>query len=249
MATGMQKWPTALAVVKDVQGQLGLPVSNAAISSPDDDTAQQLISLLTWCGRRLAKPTGTMRWQALKRTWTLATVPGQTLYDLPADWDSFIDLTGWNKTSRLPMLGPATSAQWSTLSARGMGATTISVIYRTRNNQFELFNAYSSPQNLVIDYSSRAWVYNASGTPPGYADAIAADDDQILYDNELITAKLKLAFLQAKGFDTTVATADYNEIEEQALNADSDAPVLTTGRPRGYPLISNLNVPDTGYGL
>jgi hypothetical protein len=250
MATGFQKWPTALVVIQDVCGQLGLPVPKAGVTAPDDETAQQMVSLLTWCGRRLTKPTGTMRWSSLKRTWTLATIPNQTLYDLPADWDSFIDSTAWNTTSRLPMLGPATDPQWSTLRARNLGASTISVIYRTRNNKFEIYNAYSTPQNLIIDYSSRAWVYHASGTPPSYTDAVSADDDQILYDNELITAKLKLAFLQAKGFDTTVATSDYNEIEEQALNADTDAPVLSaSSSSRGYPLISNLNVPDSGYGL
>jgi hypothetical protein len=247
MATGFQKWPTALAVIQDACGQLGLPVPTAGITAPNDETAQQMLRLLNWCGRRLVKPVGTVRWTALKRTWNLATVPAQTLYDLPDDWDSFIDVTGWNTTSRLPMLGPATDPQWSTLRARNLGVSTISVVYRVRNRQFEIYNAYSSPQNLIIDYSSRAWVMHP-GTPDTFTDAITDDADELLFDNELITAKLKLAFLQAKGFDTTVAQTEYNEIEEQALNADTDAPALNTGRSHGYPLISNLNLPDTGYG-
>lgn len=245
MATGFQKWPKALDVIKDVMGQLGLTVPQAAVASPEDETAQQLVSLLTWSGRRLTKPTGTNRWSSLKRTWTLPTVVGVTLYDLPDDWDAFIDITGWNTTSRLPMLGPATDPQWSTLKARNLGASTISVIYRVRNRQFEIYNSYSSPQSLMIDYSSRNWVLHPNAT---YGDGITDDGDEICYDNELITSKLKLAFLQAKGFDTTVAQTEYNEIEEQALNADIDAPILNVGRPMGYPLISNVNVPDTGYG-
>lgn len=249
MATGIQKWPTALAVVRDVCAQLGLPVPTAAVTSTADETAQQLIALLTWCGRRLAKPTGTMRWSSLKRTWVLTTDPATTLYDLPVDWDSFIDLTGWNRTSRLPMLGPASDPQWATLTARNLGSSTISVVYRTRNRQFEIYNTFSTPQTLAIDYSSRAWVKHTAVSPATYQDAVTDDSDELLYDNELLTAKLKLAFLQAKGFDTTVAQTDYNEIEEQTLNADTDAPALQASLYGGYPLLTNLNVPDTGYGV
>jgi hypothetical protein len=252
MATaGIQKWPSALAVIKDVLGQLGLPVPQAATASADDETAQQMVALLTWCGRRLVKPTGTLRWTSLQSVWDLTTVPSQTLYDLPADWDSFIDLTAWNTTNRLPMLGPATNAQWSTLVARNLGGSTISVAYRTRGQQLELFSSPSSAQQLRIEYNSRGWVQHL--TPTGTTvtiDQILDDSDIVRFDNELITAKLKLAFLQAKGFDTTEAQTSYNEIEEQALNADTDAPALSmSASSRGYPLLSNLNVPDSGYGV
>jgi hypothetical protein len=55
--------------------------------------------------------------------------------------------------------------------------------------------------------------------------------------------------MTAKGFDTTAAQAEYNELEEQAINADTDAPVLQVARSDTYPLISTqFNVPDTGYG-
>jgi hypothetical protein len=241
------KWPTALAVIRDVCAQLALPVPVAAAASADDLTAQQMVGLLTWSGRRLVKPTSTVRWSALAKTWTLVTTPGQTLYPLPPDWDSFIDLTGWSTASRLPMLGPATDPQWACLRARSLGSTTISVIYRVRGNQFELSTSFSAPQTLLIDYSSRSWVQDAVN-PTLYHDDIQADADVILFDNELITAKLKLAWLGAKGFDTTAAQSEYNEIEEAAINADSDAPVLSfTGG--GSPLISTANVPDSGYGM
>ncbi len=242
------KHPTALEVIQSVQGQLGLPVSGAAYSASSDETAQQLVRLLTWVGRRLVKPTSTYRWSTLMRTWICITDPLLTTYALPDDWDSFEDLTGWNFTSRLPMLGPATDPQWQCLKARNLGSSTISVIYRVRDSLFEIYNTFSDPQDLRIDYSSRSWVRDASD-PLIYSDSIFADDNIILYDNELITSKLKLAFLTAKGFDTTAAQAEYNEIEEAAICADADAPVLQVSRSDTYPLISTqFNVPDTGYG-
>lgn len=242
------KHPTALEVIQDAQAQLALPVSAAAVASVGDETAQQMLALLTWSGRRLLKPTQTYRWQNMLRTFVLITNPVDTVYPLPDDWDSFEDLTGWNFTSRLPMLGPATDPQWACLKARNLGSSTISVIYRVRGGRFEVYNTFPDPQDLRIDYSSRAWVQDAAD-PTIYRDRIEKDDDIVLYDNELITAKLKLAFLTAKGFDTTAQQSEYNELEEAAICADTDAPVLQCSRSDTYPLISTqFNAPDTGYG-
>ena len=250
MAGLTMKQPTALEVIQQVLGQLGLPVPQAAASSVNDETAQQMLRLLTWCGRRLIKPTSGWRWTALLRTWSLDTIPGQTLYDLPSDWDSFEDMTGWNSTTRLPMLGPATDPQWACLKARSLGPTTLSVVYRVRAHKFELYHSPSDVQALLIDYSSRGWAKDANAVPDEYRDYILKDDDLIAYDNELIEAKLKLAFLDAKGFDTTTAQSAYNEIEEQAICADSDAPVLSAAPSSGYPFINTqYSLPDTGYGV
>lgn len=239
---------TVLDIITNALGQLALPVPVAAVGSTNDETAQQMVRLLQWSGRRLIKPTATHRWQALRKTWTLPVASPTLTYALPADWDSFEDLTGWNLTSRLPMLGPASDPQWNCLTARNLGSSTISVIYRVRQDLFELQSVPSTPQSLIIDYQSRGWVRDAT-VPTEFRDYIDADDDVVLYDTELITAKLKLAFLIAKGFDSTAAQAEYNELEEQAINADQDAPVLRVSRSDSYPLIStHFNVPDTGYG-
>lgn len=239
---------TVLDIVQNALGQMGLPVPSAAFSDGSNMTAQQCIRLLQSRGRRLCKPTGTNRWELLRKTWSCPTTVGVTTYTLPDDWDSFEDLTGWNFTSRLPMLGPATDPQWQCLKARNLGSSTISVIYRTRNGVFEIYNAFSTSQDLRIDYSSRAWV-QTTGSPNTYSDAITRDDNVLLFDAELLTAGLKLDFMNAKGFDTTTAQSDYDELLEQALNADSDAPVLQTSLADTYPLISTqFNTPDTGYG-
>ena len=247
-SVNFSKFMTALKAVQTVAAKLGLPVPQAGITATDDETAQHLLALLNGAGRELIKPTSGGRWQALARTWTLTTIPGQTTYPLPVDWDSFTDSTGWNGTTMLPLLGPASAQTWSYLKARGVGTTTFSIVYRTRGNQFELFNAYSTPQTLSIDYASRCWLQIAGTSPVQYRDTIGADDDMIVYDAELIVAKLLLAFRAAKGFDTTSAQMAYNEMEEQALNADSDAPIISIAGGGGAPLLSVGNLPNTGYG-
>lgn len=251
MAT-FNKLMQALQIVQEVAGVLGLPVPTIGVTNPSDITTRQMIALLRNVGRKLCKPTNGHRWQCLTRTWALATVPAQTLYALPDDWDSFQDATGWNTSSRLPMLGPADNSQWQCLKARAIGPTTLSVVYRTIGNQFELYNSPSSPQALSIVYTSRAWVQDENTpTPPiTYKDAPTKDGDIILFDAELVQAGVKLAFLTAKGFDTTAASGEYNELLEAAMNADQDAPILSCTPASQYPLISvPFSVPDTGYGL
>lgn len=243
----MTKYPTVANVVKAVLGQFGLPVPVAVVGSVGDATATQMVYLLQWVGNKLIKPTQTHRWSTLKKTWELDTLPATTLYDLPIDWDSFEDLTGWNFTSRLPMLGPATDPQWQCLKARNLGSSTISVVYRVRGRQFEIYNAFPTTQALRIDYNSRSWVYNASTL--AYAENITADDDELLFDRELLTAALRLEWLTTKGFDTTAAQAEYNRLEEAAICTDAESPVLTVNINDTYPLITTqFNVPDTGYG-
>lgn len=239
----------ALQIVQEVCAVLGLPVPTLGITSPVDVTARQIIALLRSVGRRLCKPTDGHRWQVLQRTWTLTTVPGITQYPLPADWDSFEDLTGWNTSTTFPLVGPATSPQWHALQARTLGGVTITVIYRTSAGKFELSNPYSDPQTLTIGYTSRAWVQDEND-PLLFKDAPEKDGDIVLFDADLMIAGVKLAFLTNKGFDTTAAQGEYNELLESAMNADQDAPILTCGQQPGAPLLNPwFNVPDTGYGI
>lgn len=242
------KFQTGLAIIQNACGILGMPVPIAAVGNPSDANARQMVAMLNFIGRRLVKPTAGYRWQVLTRTFILTTNLVDTIYPLPSDWDSFEDLTGWNFSSRLPMLGPATDPQWQTLKARNLGSSTISVIYRTRGNQFEIYNTFPTPQDLRIEYSSRGWVQDGI-VPATRKDFIEADSDVVLFDSDLMISALKLHFLTAKGFDTSAAQADYNQAEEAAICADTDAPVLTLTTGDSYPLISTqFNVPDTGYG-
>lgn len=243
------KRQTGLVIIQDACAQLGLPVPIAAVSNPNDVTARQMVAHLNYLGRRLIKPADGYRWNVLRKTWQITTTPSDTFYDMPDDWDSFEDLTGWNFTSRLPMLGPATDPQWMCLKARNLGSSTISVIYRTRGGRFEIYNTFPDAQDLRIDYASRGWV-QAGDNPDVYRDWLQTDSDVVLYDPDLMVAGLKLRFLSQKGFDTTSALSDYEMALEGAINADSDAPILRFNVNDDYPLINTqFNVPDTGYGF
>jgi hypothetical protein len=249
--TGFAKQMTAGSIVQETCALMGLPVPATVFDAINDKTASQMWALLRNVGRRLCKPTSTYRWSVLTRDFHVVTVPAQTRYALPEDWDSFIDLTGWNYSNRLPMLGPASNPQWQTLRARSIGPTTISVVYRTQAGWFEIYNSPSFAEDLHINYTSRCWVRDVNSTPdaPVFTDAPAVDGDIVLFDPELVVAMLQQAFMTAKGFDTTAISEQVRMQIESAINADSDAPVLNATTADTYPLISTqFNLPDTGYG-
>src|SRR5262245_30338484 len=135
---------TSLDIAKRVCGQLGLPLPQTIVSDPSNRMAVQMLYLLNEVGERLVRPHQGYRWQVLKRTWSLTTVPGQTQYTLPADWDSFIDDTAWS--GGFPMVGPASDQQWSALKGSLAGPTTIHLFYRVRGDKFEVYYSPTTSQ-------------------------------------------------------------------------------------------------------
>lgn len=235
-------------ICKEALALQGLPVPNSIATNTTNVTARQVWVQLRTQGRRLAKPMHTHRWQVLSRTWEFDTVPGQTLYNLPGDFLGFEDMTAWNTTSRLPLIGPANGPQWQTMNARGLGSTTISITYRTVQDKLELYGAPSSAQHLSIMYTSRGWV-DLIGTPGVFADAPTEDGDIVMLDPEMMVAAVQYGFMVAKGFDTSEIAAQLAKLIEVAIDIDVDAPILSAAASSTYPLLTTqFNVPDTGLG-
>lgn len=90
------------------------------------------------------------------------------------------------------------------------------------------------------------WAY----VSPAGSGAPAASNDVVLFDAHLCKRMLKLSWLQAKGFDTTAATADFVRALEQVQGLDGGADVLNAGDGDSDSfLLGDKNVPITGYGF
>jgi hypothetical protein len=73
--------------------------------------------------------------------------------------------------------------------------------------------------------------------------------DIVYFEPILIMRKLKLAFLSAKGFDTSMAQREYDITYQEVMDTDRPSPVLNLrGRAPFDPLIGAQSVPITGYG-
>lgn len=235
---------TGYTICKRVLSAIGLPVP-ASIAGSTDQMSVQMWSLLTELGQELLNA---HQWQFKTKTFTLTTIPGVTVYDLPVDFVRFIDDTAWNRTARLPLVGPMTEQQWALLVARQLGGTTFQLQYRINNNQVELYYSPSDPNTLAMTYVSRGWVRDSTDTTM-FKDTMEQDADICLYDPRLIVAMLRFRFRRAKGFNTTDLEQEYNTALEDAKNADSPGLTLDlsyNGNNDGY--LGYKNMPDTGYG-
>lgn len=71
-----------------------------------------------------------------------------------------------------------------------------------------------------FEYRSTYWVA-LTGTTTGTKADPTDNPDVLLFDRNLLVAGLKLAFLGAKGFDTTTVLQDYREALDAACSSDS----------------------------
>lgn len=229
---------TLSEAVTSVLQTMGLPVPNSIVGS-DDAVTQQLIALATDVGQQLLSE----GWQFLDKDFEIITTAA-TQYALPDDFDCFVPDSQWNYTSRMPVVGSLTEQEWQMLNARDMGGTTFVLMFRLVDDQIELYQPPLS-QQIIMPYRSRGWVQPASGSP---RDHVTSNDDLILYEPQLFKHCLKLAWYEAKQFDTTKLLKDKEKLLSAAKAKDSPGRTLSLNRSSDFPLLGYLNIPDTGYG-
>lgn len=240
----MARYITAAQAVERVLRTMSLSVSVDIAGSLDSTTAL-LWHLLAEEGQKLLDEN--TEWQMLNRSYIFNTVPGQTDYPLPADFQHFLDDTGWNNTARIPLIGPLSSQTWRMLKARQLGGTTFQLQYIIENDTIKLYHSPSEAQELVIDYKGRGWVQDSVDSTV-YLDRPVRDADIVLYSPRLITAALHNRWRVEKGFDTIASQKEYDDALAIAKYNDRPKMVLSLNSKTRFPYIGYTNMPDTGYG-
>jgi hypothetical protein len=243
--------------ISDLINRAAVSVGLNAVSDPfasADPAIIQLRTLASECGQDLVSRAN---WQQLERSQSFTTQLGDTgLYDLPADFSRMLDQTGWQQgapASAYPLLGPASPAWWSYLQASQVTNVTIYAWVRVAAGQLQLW-PQPPPVGVPIAYKyiSRYWVLDGTSPPgaPVYKESVTQNSDTPLFEPILFLKKLKLAFLQAKGFDTNKAQDEYIEALDFWSGNDKPSPVLARNQRQMSPrlLDCNTNVSETGYG-
>lgn len=243
------RYISANDVVNRAAVEVGLnPVND--VYTAQDPSFRSLRFLLDSSGQELAQEFG---WNITVREKSFTTQAGDSgEYDLPDDFGAMIDQTQWQKgapNGAYPLLGPASAQWWSYQVATGIGSPTLYAWFRIKQGKLNLW-PQPPPVGVPIryEYSSRAWVKSGSA-PVLYRDTSQYASDIILYEPLLIVRKLKLAFLQAKGFDSQKAEDEFQTTLEACKGRDQASPVLTLDRGLpGVKFLDTYNVPETGYG-
>lgn len=237
-AGNANRFDTALTIINRVAVEVGLgrvadPYAAAAVN-PD---YQLLCDLLTSIGQEIA---GQFSWQATHREVAFVTDASGT-YDLPTDFREMIADTAVDRTNTTP-IQVATPARWQTVKALDAGGGTCGLHARIVQDRLLLHPA-TEGLNAVLEYRSKTWVLRADGVT--YSHEPVGAGDKIMLDTLLVIRRLKMAFRDARGFDTTALAEDYARTLEVAMATDAPKPTCDVGGsgPTGFRLLDEYNLP------
>lgn len=240
----MATFETALSIISDVAVEVGLSSVSVAYASTNADVIL-LRTLLKSVGRDLVSR---HEWLSCVKEHTFTTTSA-TSYNLPTDFLSMIHQSGWNRTERM-RLEPASSQEWQYLNASTSSAT-FTAIFKPHATTLELWpQPPTSGDSIAFEYRSSYWVAVTSSTTPT-KNAPTLDTDVVCLDSQLVTRALKLAFLRARGFDTSAAADEFNVALESYKSANAvGSPVLSLNGGRMTERFLDMNnVGTTGFGF
>ncbi len=171
---------------------------------------------------------------------------GQVRFPLPANFDRSIDTTQWDITKKWQLLGPATAQQWEYLVS-GWIATGPRAIYRLWAGYFQIWPVQTTPDLLGFEYISNSWVVPPGGFEP-LQSSFLLDTDTCVFPDRLMVLGLKKKYYEAKGFDTTALSADYESQKSIAFANDQGPGTLSMAPRAASNLIGWWNIPDSSYG-
>lgn len=238
---------TAGNILNRVAAEVGIqPVADPFATS--DPSFIQMKVLLNVAGDELLQA---YPWELLTKEHQFFTTDTDTGdYDLPVDFFSMIDQTGWERNENVPLFGPLSPQDWAYLEGRDLVKSTIYASFRLNQGLFRLFPQPPIPDlDIHFEYMSMNWVQDGT-TPTLQKRDVDVFSDKPLYDRTLISRYVKMKFLEAKGFDSTKAQDDFFQTFSFLTSKDKGAEVINVGGGgRRFPYLDTWrNLPDSGYG-
>lgn len=241
----MARQLTAGEIINRTAVEVGLRRTPDPFSSLDEGFSQ-LVGLLNTAGQELVELSD---WPELLQPYQQVTSSLDSgKYDLPDDFDHFINQTGWDRTNDVPVIGPLSPQDWAYLLGRDFEANSIYVAYRMFGDKLEVY-PQPPPDGVSINfqYVSRNWARKANSDT---TDFCTQPDDLVLLDPLLMQKFLKVKFLNAKNLPSQAASIEFENVLMNRQGASTGAQVLRAGRGgAAFPYLNQFfNTPDTGYG-
>ena len=122
-----------------------------------EDVAKQMLQVMTVSVTELAR---SYDWQELQKEKTFNTVAATVGYNLPTDFDRFINNTFWNETNNEKVVGPVTPEEYRILKTDNAGA--VNDYFRIRAGQVLIYPIPSSIESMIYEYVSNLVVLSSS---------------------------------------------------------------------------------------
>jgi hypothetical protein len=192
-------------------------------------------------------------WQELTKRATISVV-GASLgqsekgFNLPEDFDRFIDQTQWSVGSVEPAGGPVSAQAWQAYVVRNFNMQLTLYWQRRQSQLWFLYPPFPVAVNFEYAYISKAQVVDAD-TATTFKNRASKNGDEFLLNGFMVTLLGRYNYLTWKGFDTAAADNDFSQIFEARTGSNKGSTVLSLCRRYNTPLISPIySVPDTGFG-
>ena len=171
-----------------------------------EDVAKQILEVMTVSITELAR---SYNWQELQKEKTFNTIASTEGYNLPTDFDRFINNTFWNTTTQHPVTMPVTPEEWRILKNQSITGGTGYNYSRIRAGQVLLFPTPTAIEAYVYEYISNLIILSSSGT--GQTEWLA-DTDVPAIDSHILRLDATWRWLKNQG-------RPYAEEEKIANNA------------------------------
>lgn len=231
---------TALSIVQDAAGRIGLPAPIGLFSSQDQDTIQYR-AILNESGKKLVRAHD---WQSLTKEHSFTTVAtsAQTS-SIPTDFDHIINNTMFNRTRSLKVYGPLTPEEWQIVKS-GFNTFIVDTAFRIRGGSILMTPDPTAGDSVYYEYVSKNFALSNASTEKA---AFSADTDTTVLDEELITKDVTWRFLKAKGLDYAEAFMDFQVELANAKGRDGGARRLSMAHE--FKTDVSVNIPEGNWGV
>lgn len=225
-------------IVTNIPSTVGLVADTWGMSSSPFDNGTRILSVDSLTQVTLTNP-------ANETGVGTALIFGQVAYDLPSDFEYFVDKTFWDNRYKWALIGPIT-AQEKQILRYGVIASGPRNKFYVRVNKMWLDPVPSEQFVIAYDYYSNAPIAASAG---GNSKTWTSDLDTYLLDEDVFIQGLKWRFLRAKGLDYAEEYASYEQDVARTIGRDGGSRDLPLGGA-GYNVqfLNGGNIPDTGYG-
>lgn len=235
-------------IITDICRLVGHPIP----ADPAGSTDPAVLQMGAAVNFSLEKLLTYREWQELTKKATIsvvATVPGETEreFELPEDFEKFVDQSQWASDSNLPAGGPLTNQQWMASIGRGV-TLQLTIYWQMRNGHLYVLNPPTTAVDFDYMYLSKAQVVDGDDDTL-FKNRATKNSDTFKLDGYMISLLARYHYLEWKGFDASAAARDFLDIYESKGGSNKGAPVLSLNRSGRMAMISaNHSVPDTGFG-
>lgn len=213
-----------LTIIQYVCGRTNIPVPQTVMGGTTDSQVLQMLRLLEEEGNDLASRAP---WQAITLEFTHTSVASEdqgAIDSLMSNGFRYIkNETFWDRTNRLPIIGPLSEQQWQKMKA--YATTGPRFHYRIRGGRLLINPTPTAGYIFAGEYVSKHWILGADTTT--YKQYFTLDTDTVLLPEELLIAGLRWRWKKEKGLEYAEDFRTYELQVKDALGRDGGKPTLS----------------------